>query len=114
MGRIQDKNRTKLNRQRRVRNVIRGTGDRPRLSVLVSNTSIHAQIIDDSTGKTLAGAKSKLGEANIKGAEKFAKDFAAIAKKAKVKKVVLDRGAKRYHGKLKAFADALRKEGLEF
>lgn len=114
MGRIEKKNQAKLNRQRRVRNVVRGTTERPRLTVLVSNTAIHAQIIDDSNHKTLVGAKSKAGQANIKGAEAFAKTFAAAAKKAKVSKVVLDRGSRRFHGKLKAFADTLRTEGLEF
>ena len=114
MGRIDSKNQSKLARARRVRRVVRGTSERPRLSVLVSNSTIHAQIIDDSAHKTIIGAKAKAGQKNIAGVEAFAKDFAGKAKKAKVSKVVLDRGSKRYHGRIKAFADSLRKEGLEF
>lgn len=113
MGRLESKKQLGTARARRVRNVVRGTADRPRLSVYVSNQAISAQVINDLEGKTLVGARSKDG-VNVKAAEKFGTEFAKMAKKAKVKQVVLDRGSKRYHGRIKAFADAARKEGLDF
>lgn len=114
MARLDVKRRLNTARKRRVRNVVRGTAERPRLSVHVSNTAIHAQIINDLEHKTLVGLKSTNGTSNIAGAQAFAKTFAAAAKKAKATKVVLDRGEKKYHGRLKAFADQLRDEGMEF
>ena len=114
MARLDVKRRLNIARKRRVRNIVRGTAERPRLSVHVSNNAIHAQVINDLEHKTIIGMKSSNGTSNIDGASKFAKTFAEAAKKAKVSKVVLDRGEKKYHGRLKAFADQLREEGLEF
>lgn len=113
MGRLETKKQLGKARSRRVRNVVRGTAERPRLSVYISNAAISAQIINDLEGKTLVGARSKSG-INVAAAESFGTEFAKLAKKARIKQVVFDRGSKRYHGRLKAFADAARKEGLDF
>ena len=117
MDRLAFKRKHSARRAYRVRTVVRGTSERPRLSVHASNQHITAQIIDDSTGKTLAYAttvgKSLDGNRTAR-AETVGKEIAAKAKKAKVKKVAFDRGGRQYHGRVKALADAARKEGLEF
>lgn len=117
MERLAAKRRNTVRRAHRVRSVVQGTSEQPRLSVHISNLHITAQIIDDSLGKTLAYA-STVGK-GIKGtrkdkAEAVGKEIAVKAKKAKVKKVAFDRGGRQYHGRVKALADAARKEGLEF
>lgn len=104
-------------RKNRVRSTVSGTTERPRLSVFISNMHINAQIIDDSTGKTLAAATtvgSKTTGTMTEKAEVVGKEIATKAKKAKVKAVSFDRNGRAYAGRLKALADAARKEGLEF
>lgn len=96
-----------LQRQRRVRAKTKGKSDRLRLSVFRSNKFIYAQVIDDTKGVTLASAKG-LDSAVV--GETVAKE----ALKKKVTKVVFDRGKYRYHGRVKAVAEAARKAGLEF
>lgn len=109
---------SRLLRRNRVRAKIAGTTSRPRLSVYVSNMHVHAQIINDSTAKTLASSTSAVAAApKTTLTEKAAwvgDDIAKKAKKAKVTKVVLDRNGRKYHGRLKALADAARAAGLEF
>lgn len=109
---------SRLLRKNRVRASVIGTAERPRLSVFLSNMHVHAQIIDDSTSKTLANSTSATTkEAKGSMSDKAAwvgKDIAAKAKKAKVTKVVFDRNGRKYHGRLKALADAAREGGLEF
>ncbi|MCL1930077.1 50S ribosomal protein L18 [Candidatus Saccharibacteria bacterium] len=106
-------------RKARVRAKVCGSGDRPRLSVVVSNIHVSAQIIDDEKGKTLVAATT-VGMKEAKGktlSEKAAIIGATIgkaAKKAKISKVVFDRNGRAYAGRLSALADAARKEGLEF
>ena len=104
-------------RANRTRAKIHGTAERPRLSVHVSNQHITAQIIDDDKSATLAYATtvgSKLTGTKTEKAAAIGKEIADKAKKAKIKTVVFDRGAKLYAGRLSALADAARKEGLEF
>jgi large subunit ribosomal protein L18 len=104
-------------RANRTRAKIHGTAERPRLSVNISNKHIIAQIIDDDKGATLAyattvGSKDKGSKSEL--AAKIGTEIAKKAKKAKIEKVVFDRGARLYAGRLSALADAARKEGLEF
>ena len=118
MGKIMQKITSRLLRKNRVRATVSGTAERPRLSVYLSNMHIHAQIIDDTTSKTLvssttATTKDAKGSMTDKAAW-VGKDIAAKAKKAKVTKVVFDRNGRKYHGRLKALADAAREGGLEF
>ena len=117
MNRLAHKSQNAARRANRVRTVIKGTPERPRLSVNISNLHITAQIIDDSVGKTLAYA-STVGLAatgtKTEQAALVGKDLAAKAKKAKVGKVAFDRGSRKYHGRIKALADAAREGGLEF
>ena len=104
-------------RAKRTRAKIHGTAERPRLSVNFSNLHITAQIIDDDKGVTLAYATTvgqKLTGTKTEKAAEIGKQIAAKAKKAKISKVVFDRGSKLYAGRMSALADAARKEGLEF
>ncbi len=105
-------------RKGRVRAGISGTKDRPRLTVKISNRHITAQIIDDSTSKTLVSATTvanKLAKGNMSAkAAIIGADIGKKAKTAKIKRVVLDRNGRLYHGRIKALADEARKAGLEF
>ena len=117
MNRLTLKSKSAERRANRVRTVVQGTPDRPRLSVHVSNLHITAQIIDDSKGKTLAYASTvgqKLTGNKTELAGQIGKEIATKAKKAKLNKVAFDRGRRQYHGRIKALADAARGEGLEF
>jgi large subunit ribosomal protein L18 len=105
-------------RHRRVRGKVAGTSERPRLTVFRSNRGIFAQVVDDSTGKTLAGA-SWITVKGLKGnktdqAREVGKAIAAAAKQAGVEAVVFDRGGYLYHGRVKALADGAREGGLKF
>jgi large subunit ribosomal protein L18 len=118
MSRLSSKDFNAKRRQNRVRTVVRGSTERPRLAVKVSNQHVSAQIIDDSNGKTIVAATTS-GQKSAKGGlvEKSAlvgKEIAKKAKAKKVSKVAFDRGPKLYHGRVKALADAAREEGLKF
>ena len=107
----------KVFRAKRTRAKIHGTAERPRLSVHFSNLHITAQIIDDDKGVTLAYATTvgtKVKGTKTERAAVIGKEIAEKAKKAGVEKVVFDRGAKLYAGRMAALAEAARKEGLEF
>jgi large subunit ribosomal protein L18 len=117
MNRLAIKTKNAGRRAYRVRSIASKASDRPRLSVNISNLHVTAQVIDDSSGKTLAYA-STIGK-DISGTKTersaaIGKEIATKAKKAKVGKVVFDRGRRKYHGRIKALADAARKEGMEF
>ncbi len=103
-------------RKKRVRVRIRGTAERPRLSVFRSNYCIYAQLIDDVTGRTLAAASSK--EVKVAGDKKNKAKAVGelIAKKAKeigIKSAIFDRGSYQYHGRVKALAEAFKESGLK-
>lgn len=106
----------------RIRQRVRGKEERPRLAVYKSGRHIYAQVIDDGSGSTLAHASSLdpgLRKEGKKGATRDAATHvgtlvAERAKKAGVTRVVLDRGGYRYHGRVKALAEAARQGGLEF
>jgi len=89
---------------------------RPRINVFRSNKYLYAQAIDDSSSKILISVNSKQYETlnKTEAAEKLGVDFAKKALKKKIKDVVFDRGPYKYHGRIKAFADAARNEGLNF
>lgn len=105
-------------RQSRIRSTVSGTTERPRLSVYISNTNVSAQIIDDTAHKTLvavttANNKAVTGTLTEKAAWVGA-EIATKAKNAKLSKVVFDRSGRKYHGRIKALAEAAREKGLEF
>ena len=104
-------------RSKRVRKRIAGTPERPRLTVFRSLKHIYAQVIDDTTGRTLAAASSpmlKVTGGNIDGAKAVGRAVAEKAKEKDITKVCFDRGGHLYHGRVKALADAAREAGLEF
>lgn len=104
-------------RKARVRATVHGTAERPRLTVTISNMHVSAQVIDDEKGTTLVAATTVGTKASGTMTEKCAvvgTDIAKKAKKAKINTVVFDRNGRRYAGRLHAFAEAARKEGLEF
>ncbi len=117
---MNDRQRKQINIQsRRVRSraKITGTAERPRLSVKISSTNASAQIIDDEKSVTLVSATTVGSKLTGTMTEKSAAVGEMIAKAAtakKIKKVVFDRGEKKYHGRVKALAEAARKNGLEF
>jgi len=100
-------------RKRRIRAKVKGTAARPRLTVFCSLTRVYTQLIDDAAGKTLAAASSAKGK-NILEAVKVGKAIAAKAKALKVTAIVFDRNGRKYHGRIKALADAARAGGLQF
>jgi len=113
--------RTDARRRRhfRVRKSVQGTPSKPRLAVFRSNKHIYAQVIDDESGTTIASASSQ--ESGVKGktltvdtATEVGKLVGARAKDAGISTVAFDRGGFRYHGRVKALADAARETGLEF
>ena len=114
------RNEMRVERHKRIRKDISGTSERPRLNVFRSNANITAQIIDDEKGLTLVSAYTREKELNIKNNENveaaklIGAEIAKRAKKAKIEKVVFDRGGYLYHGRVKALAEAARENGLEF
>lgn len=116
-------NKLKIKKQRqdrktRVRYSTKGTSQRPRLHVFRSNRFMYAQIIDDAKGKTLVAASEnqlvKIKGTKTEKATAIGKLLAEKANKAKITKVVFDRGYYKYHGRVKAVAEAARQNGLEF
>ena len=113
----ESKNIARIARHKRIRKMISGTKEIPRLNVFKSNKEIYAQIIDDESMKTLLSASSlemKLESNNLETAKLVGAEIAKKAKAAKIKTVVFDRGGYLYHGKVKVLADAARENGLEF
>ncbi|MCI0377628.1 MAG: 50S ribosomal protein L18 [Gemmataceae bacterium] len=110
-----------LRRRRHVRKKIVGTQERPRLSVFRSSKHIYAQLIDDLQGVTLGAASSRTkGQTelkyggNVNAAKSVGKKIAEVAKQKGIAKVAFDRGHYKYHGRVKALADAAREGGLQF
>jgi large subunit ribosomal protein L18 len=108
----------RLTRRRRVRAKVRGTAERPRISVFRSNRGISAQLIDDDGGRTLASVswlEAELRELKpTEQAQKAGELLAARAKALGVEDVVFDRGGYQYHGRVQALADGAREGGLTF
>jgi large subunit ribosomal protein L18 len=122
MNRSQARTEARGRVRRRVRQRVQGVLERPRLAVFKSGKHIYAQVIDDGSGSTLAHASSLdpgLRKENPKGASREAAGRVGVlvaerARQAGVTRVVFDRGGYRYHGRVKALAEAARKGGLEF
>ena len=108
----------RLKRRRRVRAKVRGTAERPRVSVFRSNRGIFAQLIDDSAGRTLAAVSWTEAELrSLKPLEQATKAGELLAQRAKaagVESAVFDRGGYQYHGRVKALAEGAREGGLNF
>lgn len=112
----------KRGRHERIRTKVQGTPDRPRMSICFSSRNIHVQFVDDLKGVTLAAvstqeesfSKDKKNKANVAFATKVGKLAAERALSKNIKAVVFDRGGSKYHGKVKALADAAREVGLVF
>jgi len=121
-----DKNKLKAMRLSRrkwsIRSTLAGTSERPRLSVFRSDKHIYAQVIDDIAGRTLASASSVASDVrgelknggNVAAAKRVGTAIAERAKAAGITAVAFDRGGRRYHGRIKALADAAREGGLKF
>jgi large subunit ribosomal protein L18 len=110
-------NASRSKRHLRIRKIVKGTPDRPRLSVYRSNLAIYAQLIDDVNQTTLFSARSQeagLKNSNIESAKTVGKLIAEKALAGGVKQVVFDRSGYLYHGRIKALAEAAREAGLLF
>jgi large subunit ribosomal protein L18 len=122
MSEVKDRKQRRVKIRRRYRQGVRGTANRPRLSVYRSLRHVYAQIIDDESGVTLASAstleKSAAGGLKATGNREagalLGKLIAARAKEHGVESVVFDRGGFRYHGVIRAIADGAREAGLKF
>ncbi len=108
----------RLKRRRRVRAKVRGTGERPRVSVFRSNRGVFAQLIDDDAGRTVAAVSWTEPElrslAPLEQARRAGTTLAERAKQAQVQRAVFDRGGYRFHGRVKALAEGAREGGLDF
>jgi len=118
MSSLAQKLKNRIQRKSRIRSVVSGTAERPRLSVFISSRHVSAQLIDDVAHKTLA-AVSTIGQKAATGtltekATWVGAEIAAKAKSIKVTAVVFDRGGRQYHGRVEALATAAREKGLEF
>jgi large subunit ribosomal protein L18 len=115
---VQTKDAKRLRRRRRVRAKVRGTAERPRLSVFRSNRGVFAQLIDDVSGRTLAAVNWIEPELrslqSTEQAKRAGELLAQRAKEAGVEACVFDRGGYQYHGRVKALADGAREGGLRF
>lgn len=113
---------TRQRRKGRISSRVRGTPVQPRVSVFRSHKHISAQIIDDTNGKTIVAASSQDKElrgqlkhgGNVAASGVVAQKLAERAKAAKIENVVFDKSWYKYHGRVKSFADALRKAGMKF
>ncbi|HPT08524.1 MAG TPA: 50S ribosomal protein L18 [bacterium] len=119
MNKIQEKNTKLARRHKKIRSVIKGTINRPRLSVFRSNKGMYVQLIDDTAGKTLVSVNIKelgkdLKDKKVDQSFKLGKLLADKAKDKKITEIVFDRGGYRYHGRVKAVADGAREGGLIF
>src|SRR5689334_5587371 len=109
----------RVRRHGRVRKKVYGTPERPRLAVFRSNKHIYAQVIDDTTGRTLASASTAEpalragGTGTVEAAKKVGELVGERAKSAGIERVVFDRGGFRYHGRVAALCDGARAAGLE-
>ncbi len=120
MNRIRLKRQRRIRRKRGIRHRVLGMPDRPRLTVFRSAKHMYAQVIDDLSGRTIASASTvEKGDkqdngGNAVAAEHIGKKIADRAKEAGIQRVIFDRNGFKYHGRVRALAEAARKGGLEF
>lgn len=108
--------------RRRIRSTIRGTADRPRLSIFKSNKHIHVQLVDDMSGHTLVAASTQTealqneieGKTKAEASKAVGEHLAGLAKEKGIDKAVFDRSGYKYHGVVKALAEGAREAGLDF
>ncbi len=100
-------------RHLRLRNKVKGTQDRPRMAVYVSNRYIYVQCIDDDAQKTLCSVSSLGGKCTVDAAKELGVKIAEIAKTKNIKRIVFDRGGFTYGARLRALADCVREAGIE-
>ena len=117
--RLNDKDRKRLKRKIHIRKHLRGTAERPRMTVTRSNTNLYMQVIDDDAGVTLASISTLEKEfvalkPNVKGAEQLGEAMGKRLAEKKITTVVFDRNGYLYHGVVKALADGARKAGIVF
>lgn len=113
------KDNSRIRRKSRIRKKISGSTERPRLTIFKSIKHIYGQIVDDSVGATLVSVSSSLKSfsasgGNVEGAKLVGASLGEEALKKGIQKVVFDRNGYRYHGRVKALADAAREKGLQF
>ena len=118
---VQKRHELKTRRRWRIRGKVSGTAERPRMNACFTNTHIYVQFVDDAKGTTLAavstrekGKQATKSRANVTTAVAIGKQAAEAAKLKGITTVVFDRAGNRYHGKVKALADAAREAGLKF
>lgn len=107
----------RIKKKTRIRKIVKGTDERPRLCVFRSNSEIYAQIVNDITGKTLVSFSSLKLDSKVSGKEQAKQvglGIAKVAQAAKVKNVVFDRNGYVYHGRVQSLADGAREGGLNF
>jgi large subunit ribosomal protein L18 len=119
MKRLIEKNKRRVKRKKSIRGKIKGTPDRPRLSVFKSNKSIYIQAIDDISGTTIMSVSNlekemKDVKSTVEGAAKLGAVAGERLKEKKIETLVFDRNGFLYHGRIKAVADGIRKAGLKF
>jgi large subunit ribosomal protein L18 len=115
-----NKSRQRTKRKNRIRSKLRQNRDKPRVSVFRSNRHVYVQVIDDNLAKTLASfsdlklKKKSSKSTKSKSANLVGTELGKLLKKIGIKEVVFDRGAFKYHGRVKSLAEGLRKEGIQF
>ncbi len=122
MNRLTAKRKARLGRKQRVRRRVRGTSERPRLAVFTSLKHVYAQVIDDTTGRTLVAASTMARDlrdelkstATVEAAKAVGQAIGRKAVAHDITRVVFDRNGHPYHGKVKALAEAAREAGLDF
>ena len=116
MSRVDTRQSGRIARHKRLRKTLQGAPEKPRLSVFRSLQHIYAQIIDDTRGHTLVAASSLStnGASKMEAAQQVGKEIAQLTRDAGLTSVVFDRGGNKYHGRVKALAEAAREGGLKF
>lgn len=119
MKRLVEKKARRKRRKMHIRKTVKGTHDRPRMSVFKSNRHLYVQVIDDVAGTTLLSVSSRAGETKglrprVEDGEKLGKAIGEAMKKKKIATAVFDRNGNLYHGVVKAIADGARSAGIKF